>query len=124
MTEKSMQLISGDIVSQVWIFSGVTLVGSNVLSNVPYVLLAAQSVPSLGNQELFWSLLAYVSTIAGNMTLFSSVANLIVAETAKDDCNMSFWSFAKFGIPTTLISMALGILILLQIFAATGLTGK
>ena len=120
VTKKAMHLISGDLVSQVWIFSGVTLLGSNVLSNVPYVLLASQSVPALGNPELFWCLLAYVSTIAGNMTLFSSVANLIVAETAKDDCNMSFWSFAKFGIPTTLVSVTLGILILLQIFSATG----
>ncbi|MBU1107103.1 MAG: anion transporter [Candidatus Riflebacteria bacterium] len=121
LTEKALHLISGDIVSQVWIFSGVTLVGSNLLSNVPYVLLASQGVPALGNPELFWSLLAYVSTIAGNMTLFSSVANLIVAETAKDDCNMSFWRFAKFGIPTTLVSITLGILILLKIFAVTGL---
>ncbi len=116
MTDYSLQLISGDLVSQVWIFSGVTLAGSNLLSNVPFVLLASPSVPALGNPELFWGLLAYVSTIAGNMTLFSSVANLIVAETAKDRCSISFWEFARFGIPATLLSASLGILILLQIF--------
>lgn len=117
LTESPLQLIAGSVSSQVWIFSGITLVGANILSNVPYVLLASQTVPSLGNLELFWSVLAYVSTIAGNMTLFSSVANLIVAESAKDSCNISFWDYARFGIPTTLLSMAAGILILLQFFA-------
>ncbi|MEW6709189.1 MAG: anion transporter [Candidatus Riflebacteria bacterium] len=124
MTDKSLAMIAGDLSSRVWIFSGFTLAGSNILSNVPYVLLVSQSVPLLGNPELFWSLLAYVSTIAGNMTLFSSVANLIVAETAKESCNISFWEFARFGIPTTLISMFLGILILLQIFSVSGLIGN
>ncbi len=116
MTDYSLQIISGEQVSRVWLFSGVTLAGSNLLSNVPFVLLASSSVPSLGNPELFWCLLAYVSTIAGNMTLFSSVANLIVAETAKESYSISFWEFARFGIPATLISGSLGILILLQIF--------
>lgn len=120
LTESPLQMVAGNIASQVWIFSGVTLVGSNILSNVPYVLLASQSVPSLGNPELFWSILAYVSTIAGNMTLFSSVANLIVAESAKDSCNISFWGYARFGIPTTLLSIAVGVLVLLQIFATAG----
>ncbi|NLF96396.1 MAG: anion transporter [Candidatus Riflebacteria bacterium] len=119
ITESPLQMVSGSLSSQVWIFSGVTLLGSNVLSNVPYVLLAASSVPSLGNSELFWSILAYVSTVAGNMTLFSSVANLIVAESAKDRCSISFWGYARFGIPTTLLSIIFGVLIMLQIFAAT-----
>lgn len=115
MTEKALSAISGDFSAQVWAFSGVTLIGSNILSNVPYVLLASHSIPSLQNPELFWSLLAYVSTMAGNMTLFSAVANMIVAETAKDSCNMSFWGYAVFGIPSTLVSLTLGILILLKI---------
>lgn len=115
MTEQALPWISGDISSRTWIFSGITLLGSNILSNVPFVLLASPSIPSLGNPEFFWSLLAYVSTIAGNMTLFSSVANLIVAESAKDSCSISFWDFARFGIPATLISLLLGIFALQQI---------
>ena len=108
----SLELISGDLSRQIWIFSGVTLVGSNLLSNVPFVLLASHSVPSLSNPELFWCLLAFVSTIAGNLTIFGSVANMIVAETAGDRCKISFWEFARFGIPSTLICIAVGVLIL------------
>ena len=108
----SLKLISGEITKQIWVFSGVTLVGSNLLSNVPFVLLASHSVPSLNNPELFWCLLAYVSTIAGNLTIFGSVANMIVAETAGDRCKISFWEFARFGIPSTLICITVGVLIL------------
>lgn len=108
----SLKLISGELTKQIWVFSGVTLVGSNLLSNVPFVLLASHSVPSLNKPELFWCLLAYVSTIAGNLTIFGSVANMIVAETAGDRCKISFWEFARFGIPSTLICIAVGVLIL------------
>ena len=108
----SLRLISGSVLQQVWTFSGVTLVGSNLLSNVPFVLLASNSIPSLSNPELFWCLLAFVSTIAGNLTIFGSVANMIVAETAGDRCKISFWDFARFGIPSTLICIIIGVLIL------------
>ena len=117
MTDGAMKIIEGDLGTRVWNFSGVTLIGSNILSNVPFVLLVSPGIPALGNPEFFWSLLAFVSTIAGNMTLFSSVANLIVAETARNECSISFWEFARFGIPTTLISIFFGILILMGIFA-------
>ena len=108
----SLEMISGGLTKQIWIFSGVTLIGSNLLSNVPFVLLASHSVPSLSNPELFWCLLAFVSTIAGNLTIFGSVANMIVAETAGDRCKISFWEFARFGIPSTLICIVVGVLIL------------
>jgi Na+/H+ antiporter NhaD/arsenite permease-like protein len=124
VTEWAMHLISGEIGSQIWTFSGITLVGSNLLSNVPFVLLASQSIPSLGNPDLFWCLLAYVGTMAGNMTLFGAVANMIVAETAKDDCKMTFWGYARFGIPSTIISMILGIIILGVIFVDMGISPR
>ncbi len=108
IAEWSLKLISGDMTRQIWIFSSVTLVGSNLLSNVPFVLLASHSVPHLNNPELFWFLLAFVSTIAGNLTIFGSVANMIVAETAGDKCKISFWEFASFGIPSTIICITIG----------------
>lgn len=108
----SLKLISGSLNQQIWIFSGVTLIGSNLLSNVPFVLLASNSVPSLSNPELFWCLLAFVSTIAGNLTIFGSVANMIVAETAGDKCKISFWEFARFGMVSTILCLIAGIIIL------------
>jgi Na+/H+ antiporter NhaD/arsenite permease-like protein len=115
ITEWSLHLIAGDLETQVWIFSGVTLVGSNLLSNVPFVLLASQSIPQMATPELFWCLLAFVSTIAGNLTIFGSVANMIVAETARNDCSISFWAFARFGIPSTIFSLLAGIWLLSHI---------
>ena len=115
VTDWSLQLIAGDLHAQLWIFSGVTLLGSNLLSNVPFVLLASQSIPAMSNPELFWCLLAYVSTIAGNLTIFGSVANMIVAETSRHQCPMSFWSFARFGIPSTLLSLLAGVWLLSHI---------
>ncbi len=108
----SLKLISGSLTQQIWTFSGVTLIGSNLLSNVPFVLLASNSVPSLSNPELFWCLLAFVSTIAGNLTIFGSVANMIVAETAGDKCKISFWEFARFGAVSTILCLVAGIIIL------------
>lgn len=111
----SLKLISGNLTQQIWTFSGVTLVGSNLLSNVPFVLLASNSVPSLSNPELFWCLLAFVSTIAGNLTIFGSVANMIVAETAGDKCKIGFWEFARFGAVSTILCIGSGVAILASI---------
>ncbi len=115
VTDWALHLIAGDLNTQVWIFSGVTLAGSNLLSNVPFVLLASQSIPAMTSPELFWCLLAFVSTIAGNLTIFGSVANMIVAETARNQCPMSFWAFARFGIPSTILSLLAGVWLLSHI---------
>ena len=112
LASKSLELISGTLSAQVWIFSGITLVGSNLLSNVPFVLLASSSVRAMENSELFWYLLAFVSTIAGNLTIFGSVANMIVAEGAGDKCKVGFWAFAKFGAVSAILCILAGAAIL------------
>ena len=108
ITKKSLALISGTQLRQVSIFTGITLVGSNLLSNVPFVLIASSSVAAMQNPVLFWYLLAFVSTIAGNLTLFGSVANMIVAEEAGEQCKIEFWAFAKFGIVSTILCIIAG----------------
>jgi Na+/H+ antiporter NhaD/arsenite permease-like protein len=45
---------------------------------------------TIGDPDLAWILLAWVSTVAGNLTLMGSVANLIVAEEGKHYFEMSF----------------------------------
>lgn len=112
ITEKSLALIAGSKIEQISIFTVITLVGSNLLSNVPFVLLASSSVAAMQNSVLFWYLLAFVSTIAGNLTLFGSVANMIVAEEAGDKCKIEFWAFAKFGIVSTLLCIIAGTIVL------------
>jgi Na+/H+ antiporter NhaD/arsenite permease-like protein len=55
-----------------------------------------------------WLLLAAGSTLAGNLTLLGSVANLIVAESvAKLGYQLSFWEHLRFGLPLTAITLVL-----------------
>jgi Na+/H+ antiporter NhaD/arsenite permease-like protein len=71
-------------------FFSVTVILSNLISNVPAVLLLHPLIPD-GNTQ-FWILLAAGSTLAGNLTLFGSVANLIVVEAAADlGYELTFW---------------------------------
>lgn len=85
---------------------GVTVVLSNLISNVPAVLLLQPLIPQNSNQE--WLLLAAGSTLAGNMTLLGSVANMIVAEAAaKQGYRLSFWEHLRFGLPLTLVTLGI-----------------
>lgn len=83
---------------------GITAVLSNLISNVPAVLLLQPLVSPDDTQS--WLLLAAGSTLAGNLTLFGAVANLIVAEASANlGCPLSFWDHFRFGFPLTLITL-------------------
>ena len=94
------------------LLSGASAVLSNLVSNVPAVLLfepVMQAMP-VGSQETGWLALAMSSTFAGNLTVLGSVANLIVVENARrEGVFISFWEYCKVGIPLTLLTLALGI---------------
>ncbi len=98
--------------TQLAAFSAATVVLSNLVSNVPMVLLAAPWVPRLPNPEVFWLALAMASTFAGNLTLVGSVANVIVAELAKERVAIRFRDFLAVGVPLTLATTAWGIAVL------------
>ncbi|MBN8232423.1 anion transporter [Corallococcus macrosporus] len=94
-------------------FAGLTLVASNLFSNVPFVMLARAWVPAMQEPELAWHVLALGSTLAGNLTLVGSVANLIVFEAARGKVRMGFVDYLRVGVPVTLISFAVGLGVLL-----------
>lgn len=85
---------------------------SNLVSNVPAVLLfepVLRVMPAM-NQETAWLALAMSSTLAGNLTVLGSVANLIVVENARrEGVAISFWEYCKVGVPLTLVTLVLGI---------------
>ncbi len=88
--------------------SGITLLLSNLVSNVPAVLLLQPSLAAANSRKL-WYLLALVSTWAGNLTLVGSIANLIVAESARAfGVEIRLRTYCILGIPLTLITVALG----------------
>ena len=73
---------------------------------MPAVLLLHHLIPH--PDERTWLLLAAASTLAGNLTLLGSVANLIVAEAvAKQGDRLTFWEHLRFGFPLTVMTLAL-----------------
>lgn len=94
----------------VWDLSLITAGISNIVSNVPAVLLLKPLVAGMPDARLGWLTLASASTLAGNFTLLGSVANLIVAETAsRYRVDLSFWQYTKPGMIITLVTLALNI---------------
>jgi len=134
-------------VQGVFLFTVFVTVGSNVFSNVPLVILIINELHQLCNtcnecvncDVLGGVLLAWVSTISGNFTLFGSIANLIVAEKSKqkaeelhmlkieemkkrsdidnilesvfsiEDYHLKFFDYLKFGLISTIVVMLSGV---------------
>ncbi len=93
----------------VYILTAMTGVLSNIISNVPAVLALKPFVQSLADQQRIWLVIAMSATLAGNLTLVGSVANLIVAERARNvGIEISFWAYCRAGIPLTVITLAIG----------------
>jgi len=83
------------------------IVGSNLVSNVPLVLVAVAWVPSMPEPTWGYVMLAVASTLAGNLTLFGSVANIIVLESAGPRGEIGFWRFFRYGAILTSVDMVL-----------------
>lgn len=88
--------------------AGYFLVGSNVVTNVPFILLVKGEMARLPNPRIAWEMLAMASTFAGNVTLLGSVANIIVSEKAAEVGGLRFREYAKAGVPIALITTVLG----------------
>lgn len=85
---------------------------SNLVSNVPAVLLFEPVIAAMreGNRETAWLALAMSSTLAGNLTVLGSVANLIVVERAKrEGVAITFWDYVKAGVPVTVSTLGVGV---------------
>jgi Na+/H+ antiporter NhaD/arsenite permease-like protein len=89
-----------------------TVIGSNLFSNVPFVLIGSHWVSQMSNPKFVWLLLALASTFAGNLTLFGSVANVIVAQGAQQRAPLRFMDFLRVGVPITIVTTAVGVLLL------------
>jgi Na+/H+ antiporter NhaD/arsenite permease-like protein len=89
--------------------AAIFLVGSNVVSNVPFILVVREHMASLADPQRGWELLAIASTFAGNLTLVGSVANIIVAESAREIGGLGFLEHLKVGLPLALGSTALAV---------------
>ncbi|HWA87411.1 MAG TPA: anion transporter [Opitutus sp.] len=90
--------------------TAVSVVLSNLVSNVPAVMLFRPVVPTLAQPQTAWLTLAMATTLAGNLTLLGSVANLIVAEIARRrNVRLSFIEYLKAGTPIAVFTLLIGV---------------
>jgi Na+/H+ antiporter NhaD/arsenite permease-like protein len=84
---------------------------SNVVSNVPAVLLLKSLIPNLQDPQRAWLIVAMAATLAGNFTLVGSIANLIVAQRAEArGVELDFWTYFKVSAPITVLTITFGLL--------------
>jgi Na+/H+ antiporter NhaD/arsenite permease-like protein len=96
---------------QVPVLSAVTAVLSNLVSNVPAVLVIKPFVASLPDHATAWLTVAMASTLAGNFTILGSIANLIVVQkAAARGVEISFWEYFRVGAPLTISTLVIGTL--------------
>lgn len=82
-----------------------TILGSNTIGNVPLVVLLL-SLLSQPTPELLYGL-ALISTLAGNLLIVGSLANIITVERARDvGVMLGFAEHARCGVPITVVSLA------------------
>lgn len=92
-------------------FCGLAVVLSNLVSNVPAVMLFRPVMPHLAEPETRWLALAAATTLAGNLTLLGSVANLIVAEIARArGVRLGFFAYLRAGLPITAFTLTAAVL--------------
>ncbi len=95
-----------------WVLSGSAGALSNIVSNVPAVLVFKPFIAHLADPARGWLRLAMASTLAGNFTILGSVANLIVVERARNVAEIGFWEYFRAGAPVTIATMLIGIWLL------------
>jgi Na+/H+ antiporter NhaD/arsenite permease-like protein len=90
------------------VLTPLTLVGANTIGNVPLVVLLLAVFPVL--HEGAYYALAVLSTLAGNLLVVGSLANIIVVERARGaGVRLSFLEHARCGVPMTLLSLLLAL---------------
>jgi len=94
---------------RIGIFVAVTALLSNVVSNVPAVMLLQTLVSSFPHPQPGWLMLAMASTLAGNLTITGSIANIIVVErAAAEGVQIGFGEFLRVGVPVTVATLVCG----------------
>jgi Na+/H+ antiporter NhaD/arsenite permease-like protein len=93
-----------------WGLTGVTAILSNLVSNVPAVMVLKGTISHTAHPDAAWLNLAMASTLAGNLTLPASLATIIVVERAKSHTNITLWDFGKVGLPSALFGLFAGTL--------------
>ena len=110
LTPQTVAAVARLHLDRVPVLSVVTAVLSNIVSNVPAVLVRKPFVSALPDQARAWLTVAMAATLAGNFTVLGSIANLIVVQRAASrGVTISFWQYFRVGAPLTVLTIAIGI---------------
>lgn len=110
LDEDLFALARGYGLDHIGIFTVFSAILSNLVSNVPAVLVFRPMMPQLTDPQLGWLTLAMSSTLAGNFTIVASVANLIVVQRARQEVKIGFLEYFRAGAPLTVLSLTAGAL--------------
>ena len=111
LSSSVLTAVGGMHFARIPVLSGVTAVLSNVVSNVPAVLVLRPFIAPLHDPGTAWLTVAMASTLAGNFTMLGSVANLIVAQkAAAKGVNIAFRDYFMVGAPLTVLTITFGAL--------------
>jgi Na+/H+ antiporter NhaD/arsenite permease-like protein len=88
--------------------AAIFMVGSNIVTNVPFILVVRPEMSTLSDPVLGWELLAMASTFAGNLTLLGSVANVIVSEKSQRLGGLGFVEYLRAGMPVSIVTTIIG----------------
>jgi Na+/H+ antiporter NhaD/arsenite permease-like protein len=103
-----LKLIGHDRLTNPAVLTVVVAALSNIVSNVPAVLLFRPLYPALGGSPAIAMLIASASTYAGNLTEVGSIANLIVIEQARlRNVEITFGEYLRVGVPITIVTLAI-----------------
>ena len=96
------------------ILTAFVLVGGNIFSNVPLTIIMLGLLQPCQDQKALVLYLAWLLTLAGNLTMFGSVANLIVVQKGVQSLKyrLTFWQYFRFGFLTTLLITGVGLIII------------
>jgi Na+/H+ antiporter NhaD/arsenite permease-like protein len=90
------------------VLAPLTLIGANSIGNVPLVVLLLSVMPAMSDGAFY--ALAVLSTLAGNLLVVGSLANIIALERARDaGVVLTFAEHARCGVPMTLLSLLLAL---------------
>ena len=90
------------------ILVGIVTLLSNIVSHVPTVMLLKGLIPRCHDPQAAWLMLAMSTTLAGNLTITGSVANIIVVEKARTETHIGFFEHMEVGLPVTILTLATG----------------
>jgi len=108
LTMAALEAVGHKTAGHPFVMVTVAAILSNLVSNVPAVLLMKPVMASMPDPETAWLMLAMGSTLAGNLTILGSIANIIVVEGARHRVKIGFLEYMKTGVPVTIITLAIG----------------